>query len=140
MSEAPTEKSNDEPRQFLTDSRSGEDRREWHERRTGDRRSDSHPAERERRHSGRRSGSDRRIVLTDRRHATPEPYSPQDAERIRDMILNPVSVSCPQCDGDLLLGQLVSRHDVTGRQIHCVTCRRSVLIAALPEELPSDQP
>lgn len=131
MSEAPTEKSSDEPRQFLTDSRSGEDRREWHERR----RSDSSPAEREH----RSSGADRRIVLTDRRHATLEPYSHRDAERIRDMILKPLGVSCPQCDGDLLLGQLVSRHDVTGRQIHCVTCRRSVLITALPEELSSDQ-
>ncbi len=139
MSETPTEKSSDEPRQFLTDSRSGEDRREWQERRSHDRRSSSNPAERERRRGGRRSEGDRRIVLTDRRHVTSEPYSHHDAERIRDMILNPVGVSCPQCDGDLLLGQLVSRHDVTGRQIHCVTCRRSVLIAALPEELSSNQ-
>ena len=131
MSQTPPEKSSDEPRQFLTDSRSGEDRREWHERRTGDPGSGSSPAEREH----RSSGSDRRVVLTDRRHATSEPYSHHDAEQIRDMILKPVGVACPQCGGDLLLGQLVSRHDVTGRQIHCVTCRRSVLIAALPEEL-----
>ena len=132
MSETPTEKSSDESGQFLADSRSGEDRREWHERRE----SDSSPAGRE----DRSSGADRRIVLIDRRHATSEPYSHKDAERIRDMILKPVGVSCPQCGGDLLLGQLASLHDVTGRQIHCVTCRRSVLIAALPEELPSDQP
>ncbi len=139
MSEAHTEKSSDDPRLFLTDSRAGEDRREWHERRTGDRRSGSKPAERERRGGGRRSERDRRVVLTDRRHATSEPYSQQDAEQIRDMILNPVGVSCPQCDGDLLLGRLVSRRDVTGRQVHCVTCRRCVLIAALPEESSSDQ-
>ncbi len=136
MSETPTEKSSDESRQFLTDSRSGEDRREWHERRIGDRGSGSSPAKPEH----RSSGADRRVVLIDRRHATSEPYSHKDAERIRDMILKPVGVSCPQCGGDLLLGQLASLHDVTGRQIHCVTCRRSVLIAALPEELPSDQP
>ena len=135
MSETPTEKSSDESRQFLTDSRSGEDRREWHERRIGDRGSGSSPAKPEH----RSSGADRRVVLIDRRHATSEPYSHKDAERIRDMILKPVGVSCPQCGGDLLLGQLASRHDVTGRQIHCVTCRRSVLIAALPEELSSDQ-
>ena len=135
MSQTPTEKSSDEPRQFLTDSRSGDDRREWHERRTGDRGSGSAPAEREQ----RGSEADRRIVLTDRRHATSEPYSQHDAERIRDLILKPIGVSCPQCGGDLLLGQLVSRHDVTGRQIHCITCRRSVLITALPEELSSGQ-
>ena len=134
MSERPTEPDAG-IRRFLEDFRSSSDRREWNERRDADRRSGSQPTELEKRISGRRSG-ERRVVLTDRRHGTPEQYSHHDADRIRQMILNPTSVACPQCDGDLVLGPQISRGKLTGRQVHCTTCRRSVIIA-LPEQLPA---
>ncbi len=138
--ESPTEEARqflEEARRFLADYRSGDDRREWQERRKGASESGPHATETDRRDLD--GGSERRVVLTDRRHPTSEQYSNKDAERIRDMILDPNGVVCPQCQGDLLLGRVATQHDMTGRQVHCTSCRRSVIITVVPEELPSNQ-
>ena len=83
------------------------------------------------------SGAERRSVLTDRRHATSERYAKQNAERIRDLILSRHGAACPQCNGDLLMGRPVTHGDTTAREVHCIACRRSVVIAQLPERLPT---
>ena len=136
MSEKSEESPKEEIRQFLSDYRSGSDRREWQERRKQDGESDSHAAGKDLRNEG--SDAERRVVLTDRRHPTSERYSTKDAERIRDMILDPYGVVCPQCQGDLLLGRLSTYQDIAGRQVHCTSCRRCVVIAVVPEQLGSN--
>ncbi len=133
MSEQSKDNPEEETRQFLPDYRSGDDRRAWQERRKQDHESDSHETKRDLRNKD--SDAERRVVLTDRRHPTSERYSAKDAERIRDMILDPYGVVCPQCQGDLLLGRLSTHQDITGRQVHCTSCRRCVIIAVVPEEL-----
>jgi hypothetical protein len=135
MAEKSEESPKQETRQFLSDYRSGADRRNWQERRKEDSGSDSYAAGKDLRDQD--SDAERRVVLTDRRHATSEGYSNKDAERIRDMILDPYGVVCPQCQGDLLLGRLSTHQDITGRQVHCTSCRRCVIIAVVPEELGS---
>ena len=136
MAEKSEEQPKEETPQFLPDYRSGTDRRAWQERRKDDSESGSHAAGRDRRDLD--GVAERRVVLTDRRHPTSERYSNNDAEHIRDMILDPYGVVCPQCQGDLLLGRLATQQDITGRQVHCTSCRRSVIIAVVPEELPSN--
>ena len=136
MAEKSEESTKEETRQFLPDYRSGADRRAWQERRKEDSESDSHEAERDLRSQD--GEAERRVVLTDRRHPTSERYSNKDAEHIRDMILDPYGVACPQCQGDLLLGRVSAQQDMTGRQVHCTSCRRSVIIAVVPEELSSN--
>ncbi len=136
MSEKSEESPKEETGQFLSDYRSGADRREWQERRKEDSASASHATGKDLRDQG--GDAERRVVLTDRRHPTSERYSSKDAERIRDMILDPYGVACPQCQGDLLLGRLSTHQDIAGRQVHCTSCRRCVIIAVVPEEVRSN--
>ncbi len=137
MPEKSEESTKEETRQFLSDYRSGADRRAWQERRKDDSERGSSRADRDLRHKD--GEAERRVILTDRRHPTSERYSHKDAEHIRDMILDPYGVACPQCQGDLLLGRVAAQQDMTGRQVHCTSCRRSVIIAVVPEELPSNR-
>ena len=137
MSEQSKDNLEEETRQFLPDYRSDVDRRAWQERREESRESGSYPAGRDLRN--RDSDAERRVVLTDRRHPTSERYSNKDAEQIRDMILDPYGVVCPQCQGDLLLGRMSTHQGITGRQVHCTSCRRCVIIAVVPEE-STEQP
>ena len=79
----------------------------------------------------RRSGADRRIVLTDRRRLVHEAFSRGDAEHIREMMMDPgVEAACPQCDGNLLLGSVIPHEGGTARNVHCTSCRRSVLLVS----------
>ncbi len=81
----------------------------------------------------RRSGAERRIVLTDRRRRMPEAFSRGDAEHIREMMMDPgVEAACPQCDGNLMLGSVMPHEGGAARNIHCTSCRSSVLLVSAP--------
>ncbi len=102
-------------RRFLTDLRSGG------ERRTGtDRRRTSRPGAHD-----RRSGADRRRPLGTQ-------FSIADGLLIREMVLHPgFQAACPQCDGNLLLGPLETHDDTRMQDVHCTQCRRHALLADL---------
>ncbi len=118
-------------RRFLADLRASADRRAWQERRAGDRRSNAVPVVEEQRGGERRSGAERRIVLTDRRRLIHEAFSRGDAEHIREMMMDPgVEAACPQCDGHLMLGSVIPHEGGTARNVHCTSCRRSVLLVS----------
>ena len=79
----------------------------------------------------RRSGTERRIVLTDRRRRMREAFSRGDAEHIREMMMDPgVEAACPQCDGRLMLGSVIPHEGGTARNVHCTSCRRNVLLVS----------
>ncbi|UCD23123.1 MAG: hypothetical protein JSW51_08645 [Gemmatimonadota bacterium] len=135
MPEEPPDKSNDGVKRFLTDLRSGAERRSWKERRNSDRRAKSADIEEDRRSPDDRRKGDRRIMLLDRRRRISEPYAQQHAESIREMLLKPEGkIQCPRCRGALLLGPPVLRGDVLAREVLCTSCRHSVVITGLPEE------
>ncbi len=120
-------------RRFLADLRASADRRAWQERRAGDPSSGAVALLDDQGGSDRRSGAERRIVLTDRRRRMHEVFSRGDAEHIREMMMDPgVDVTCPQCDGDLMLGPVIPHDDGTARKMHCTNCRRSVLLVSEP--------
>ncbi len=120
-------------RRFLADLRASADRRAWQERRAGDRRSSAVRVVEDQRGDDRRSGAERRIVLTDRRRRIHEAFSCGDAEHIREMMMDPgVEAACPECDGNLMLGSVIPHEGGTGRNVHCTSCRRSVLLVSAP--------
>ncbi|MCH7474894.1 MAG: hypothetical protein IIA27_09485 [Gemmatimonadetes bacterium] len=81
----------------------------------------------------RRSGTERRIVLTDRRRRMHEAFSRGDAEHIREMMMDSgVEAACPQCDGNLMLGSVIPHEGGTARHVHCTGCRHSVLLVSTP--------
>ncbi len=85
------------------------------------------------RSSYRRSGAERRIVLTDRRRLIHEAFSRGEAEHIREMMMDSgVEAACPQCDGNLMLGSVIPHEAGTARTVHCAACRRSVLLVSAP--------
>ncbi len=129
---APRSGATDGVRRFLADLR-GPDRRSWHERRTCDRRNGPQTVEHDRRVAARRTGADRRIVLTDRRRRIHEAFSRGDSEHIREMMMDPgVEAACPQCDGSLMLGPVVDHAGGSARNVHCTHCRRAVVLVAAP--------
>ena len=124
---------NDGIRRFLADLRSSFDRRAWKDRRKGERRGSEAEIEPDRRDSDRRGKPERRVVLTDRRRRISDTFVREDAERIKEMVLDTsVAVACPRCSGNLLLGPPVSRDGNTVRQVHCTACRHGVVITDLP--------
>jgi hypothetical protein len=123
-------------RRFLADLRASGDRRSWTERRRGDRRVADVPVPHDRRVAQRRSGLDRRVVLTDRRRRLAETYSREEAELICQMVMHDdMEAACPKCDGNLLLGPVSVHHGRTARVVHCTECRRCVVLTDLPQEL-----
>ena len=89
------------------------------------------PVVEEQRGGDRRSGAERRIVLTDRRRLIHEAFSRGDAEHIREMMMDPgVEAACPQCDGNLMLGSVIPHEGGTARNVRCTSCRRSVLLVS----------
>ncbi len=122
-------------RRFLADLRASADRRSWQERRVGDRSSGAVGVAEDQRGGDRRSGAERRIVLTDRRRRMPEAFSRGDAEHIREMMMDPgVEAACPQCDGNLMLGSVIPHEGGRSRNVHCTSCRRSVLLVSAAGE------
>ncbi len=123
-------------RRFLADLRESADRRGWTNRRTGDRREASAPMKDDRREAERRSQVDRRVVLTDRRRRVAETYSLENAELICQMVVHDdMEAACPNCDGNLMLGPVISRDGKKVREVHCTDCRRCVVITDLPIEM-----
>ncbi len=122
-------------RPFADDLRSGEDRRSADERRIAERREHTDSQDRNRRSgTDRRSGEERRVD-PDRRQQSSSGFTPEEAERIRDMVLNPTGdVACPRCDGTLLLGPLTSSASGNEREVRCTSCRGSVTIGDLREQ------
>lgn len=124
---------NNAVRRFLADLRASADRRAWQERRAGERRSSAVGVVEDQREGDRRSSAERRIVLTDRRRRMHEAFSRGDAEHIREMMMDSgVEAACPQCDGNLMLGSVIPHEGGTARNIHCTSCRRSVLLVSAP--------
>ncbi len=120
-------------RRFLADLRASADRRAWQERRAGDRKTSSARVVEGQHDGDRRSGVERRIVLTDRRRRIHEAFSRGDAEHIREMMMDSgVEAACPRCDGNLMLGSVVPHEGGTARNVHCTSCRRSVLLVSAP--------
>ncbi|MCH7683824.1 MAG: hypothetical protein IIB35_08960 [Gemmatimonadetes bacterium] len=120
-------------RRFLADLRASADRRAWQERRVGERRSSVVGVVEDRRDGNRRSGAERRIVLTDRRRRLHDVFSRGDAEQIREMMMDPgVEAACPHCDGNLMLGSVIPHEGGTARNVHCTNCRHSVLLVSAP--------
>jgi len=73
---------------------------------------------------------------------TPLPYSPNDAERIRQMIATPrAKIVCPQCDEELTMGLPIAGGGTIAFvwQVQCASCGRSLLLADPPEQPPKDE-
>ncbi len=123
-------------RRFLADLRESADRRAWTQRRSGDRRMATVPMEDDRRVAERRSGVDRRVVITDRRRRVAETYSLENAELICQMVMHDdMEAACPKCDGNLMLGPVITRESKKVREVHCTDCRRCLVITDLPAEI-----
>ena len=115
-------------RRFIADLRALPDRRLWRERRRDQRTTTHAPTEAE-----RRNDADRRVQPTDRRQRDNGTFLRVHVEIIREMIMDlGVDASCPQCDGNLLLGPIRSHEGGTARQVHCTTCRGSVVMVTVP--------
>ncbi len=72
---------------------------------------------------------------------TPPPYSPEDAERIRQMIATPgAKLVCPQCDGELTTGLPIAGGGTIALvwDVHCPSCGRSLVVRDLPRKPPKD--
>ncbi len=107
-------------RRFIADLRESAERRGWTERRRADRRVAWVPVEHARRVADRRRPSDRRVVLTDRRRRVAETYSLENAELICQMVVHDdMEAACPNCDGNLMLGPVISRDGKKVREVHC---------------------
>ena len=120
-------------RRFIADLRALPDRRLWRERRRDDRSTTYAPAEPDPRSTDRRNDPDRRVRPTDRRRRDNGTFLRVHIEIIREMIMDlGVDAACPQCDGNLLLGPIVPHEGGTARQVHCKTCRGSVIMVTVP--------
>ncbi len=123
-------------RRFLADLRESAERRAWTQRRSGDRRVATVPIEDDRRVAERRSGLDRRVVITDRRRRVAETYSLENAELICQMVMHDdMEAACPKCDGNLMLGPVITRESKKVRDVHCTDCRRCLVITDIPDEI-----
>ena len=79
--------------------------------------------------SDHESGDDRR--RTNRRHTTTERFIPADVVRVSGMVTNPTSsVSCPACQGNLMLGPPMERSGTVARRVECVDCHRVAMVQA----------
>ncbi len=114
---------------FLTDFRTGTDRRSAEDRRERDRRDAPLHVVRDRRDArDRRDGADRR-GWAERRRPLGEQFSFEDAQRIGEMVKNAVlEAACPKCDGNLLRGPRTSHEGVSMQEVHCTHCRRNALL------------
>lgn len=122
---------NEAVRRFLADLRASVDRRSWQDRREGNRGSGAVAMVDQQGGADRRSGAERRIVLTDRRRRMHEAFSRGDAEHIREMMMDPgVEAACPRCDGNLMLGSVIPHKGGTARNVYCTGCRRGVLLVS----------
>ncbi len=135
MAKKPPDDPDEGVRRFLSDFRSTTDRRSFDERRDRDRRSSGEDVGSERRaKEGRRDSFDRRETLLDRRRGTPEGFIREHIGLICESLSKAdADVSCPRCEGDLLLGPPVQHGDKFVREVHCTACRHSAVI-----EVPSE--
>ncbi len=72
---------------------------------------------------------------------SPIPYSPDDAERIRQMFATPgAKIVCPQCDEELTTGLPIAGGGTIAAvwKVHCVSCGRSLVVTDLPNLPPPD--
>ena len=117
----PPESHDDALQRFLSDLRRSVERRT-----SVDRRCAARPVLRDRRDGGeRRARVERRQML--------EAYSDEEAAEIKKMITDPAAhVTCPACDGHLMLGPPTRQDRGTVRRVHCTHCRRSVTVRTPP--------
>ena len=119
-------------RRFLTDFRTGTDRRSAEDRRERDRRSAPLHVVRDRRDEPDRRNADRR-VRAERRRPLGEQFSFEDAQWITEMVKNAeLEAACPKCDGNLLRGPWASHEGVSMQEVHCTHCRRNALLVDVP--------
>ncbi len=80
--------------------------------------------------------------MTDARNRhTPLPYSPDHAERIRQMFATPgAKIVCPQCDEELTMGLPIAGGGTIELvwDVHCPSCGRSLVVRDLPRKPPKD--
>ena len=77
----------------------------------------------------RSSGDNRR--RNERRRMTTERFTPADAAAVRGILTNPTSaVSCPACQGNLMLGPPMERGGMVARRVECVDCHRVAMVQA----------
>ena len=99
-------------RRFLSDLRSGIDRRSGQ-----DRRRSSRPAAHDRRGQ------------QERRRALAQQFSVAQGLLIREMVLRPqLEAACPACDGNLMLGPPETHDGTRMQEVHCTACRRHALL------------
>ena len=68
---------------------------------------------------------------SERRHITTERFMPADTAAVNGMVANAKSsVSCPACQGSLMLGPPMERGGIVGRRVECVDCHRVAMIEA----------
>jgi len=76
-----------------------------------------------------RSDDNRR--RTERRRITTKPFAPADATTLDTMVSNVTSaVSCPACQGNLMLGPPMERGGIAVRRVECVNCHRVAMVQA----------
>ena len=116
-------------RRFLTDLRTGADRRSAEDRRERDRRNAPlHVVHNRRDPHNRRHGPNRR-VRAERRGSLGEQFSFEDAQRIGEMVKNAeLEAACPKCDGNLLRGPRTRHEGASMQEVHCTHCRRNALL------------
>lgn len=88
----------------------------------------------DRRHEERRDASERRHAATRRvgrrRRHTPTPYSVAELERVRHaMTVKGPPPACPACNGAFTLGRPRRRREEIIRQVQCLSCGRSAVVA-----------
>ena len=88
----------------------------------------------------RRSDEDRRVVQAagsvdnrraGRRRITTRPFAPADAATVDGMVSSATSaVSCPACQGNLMLGPPMERGGIVARRVECIDCHRVAMVQA----------
>ena len=64
---------------------------------------------------------------------TAVPFSPRDADRIRESMLSPRGrIACPQCDRELTTDPIAGGGSIeTVWEMRCVPCARSLVVSGL---------
>ena len=77
-----------------------------------------------------------------RNRHTPLPFSPDHAERIRQMFATPgAKIVCPQCDEELTTGLPIAGGGTIAAvwEVRCSSCGRSLVVTDLPRKSPPDE-
>lgn len=87
----------------------------------------------DRRLGERRTRDDRRSIVprrsSDRRRVTPAPYSPEQVERLRRVVIvGRSTLACPSCETTVTVDPPLSVRGTNVWEVHCSACFRSAMI------------